>query len=125
MLSSDCIVFEGTHPTTGGGYYLSVALQKNIPVLFLTQEEYKGLYLASYNRLLRITKYSPTNIKKLKKVIKSFVKSVNNHGLKKRFNLMINDSMDTYLNEAARTNGISKADVMRNLVYEKMQKSKV
>src|SRR3989338_7275866 len=46
MLKSDCVVFEGTKATTGGGYYLSAALQRSIPVLYLSQEEYKGLYLA-------------------------------------------------------------------------------
>ncbi len=125
MISSDCIVFEGTHPTTGGGYYLSLALQKNIPVLFLSQEEYRGLYLASYNRLLKIEKYSPNDKVHLKKIIKDFVKFVKRKGAEKRFNLMINEDIHNFLDKTAKENGVSKADLIRSYIYLEMEKSKV
>lgn len=124
MISSDCIVFEGTHPTTGGGYYLSLALQKNIPVLFLSQEEYRGLCLASYNRLLKIEKYSPDNKVQLEKVIKSFIKFAKRKGEEKRFNLMINEDIRNFLSKTAKVNGISKADLIRSYIYSEMEKSK-
>lgn len=124
MVSSDCIVFEGTHSTTGGGYYLSLALQKNIPVLFLTQENYRGLYLASYNRLLKIEKYSPKNKSHLRKTIKDFIKFVNRRGNEKRFNLMINEDIHNFLDKTAKLNGVSKADLIRSYIYSEMEKSK-
>ncbi len=121
MVKSDCVVFEGTQPTTGGGYYLSMALQRGIPVLFLIQEEYRGLYLASYNRLLRIKQYSSSEKDSLRKTIKNFLSFVEKKGLDKRFNLMISENMDNFLNDIARESGISKADYIRNLIYTKME----
>jgi nitrogenase subunit NifH len=123
MLTSDCVVFEGTRPSTGGGYYLSMALQKSIPVLFLIQEEYKGLYLASSNRLLKIKQYSPTNKKKLREIIQNFFAFAGKKRLSSRFNLMISDSMDDFLNAISKGNGVSKADYIRDLVYDEMEKN--
>ena len=122
MLMSDCVVFEGTKATTGGGYYLSIALQRSIPVLFLTQEEYKGLYLASSNRLLRIKQYSPTEKQALKKTIQDFFIFAEKKRLNNRFNLMISDSMNDFLNKESKANGTSKADFIRDLVYAQMDK---
>ena len=121
MLKSDCVVFEGTKATTGGGYYLSAALQRSIPVLYLSQEEYKGLYLASSNRLLKIKQYNPDNPIELKKIIADFLKFTDKKKLNNRFNLMISDSMDIFLDRMSRDYGISKADYIRDSVYRKME----
>lgn len=123
MLQSDCVVFEGTKPSTGAGYYLSMALQKNIPVLFLTREKYNGLFIASYNRLLKIKKYLPSDKNSLKKVIKEFLSSVKNQELNKRFNLMIAQYMDNFMDEISKRNGVSKADYIRNLILTEMERS--
>lgn len=121
MLRSDCVVFEGTQATTGGGYYLSSALQHGIPVLYLSQEEYKGLYLASSNRLLKIKQYNSNDLVGLKKIIVDFLKFTDKKKLDNRFNLMISDSMDVFLDRMSKDYGISKADYIRDLVYRKME----
>ena len=121
MLEFDCVVFEGTKASTGGGYYLSMALQRSLPVLYLAQEEYKGLYLASSNRLLKVKEYHPERQDELEKVIKKFLKFTEKKNLSNRFNLMISDSMDDYLNKISRQFGISKADFIRDLIYKEME----
>ncbi len=120
MLQCDCVVFEGTRSTTGGGYYLCMALQHSLPVLYLTQNKYRGLYLASSNRLLKIRRYDLTKQDNLKNTIQDFLKFATKKKLSNRFNLMISDSMDEFLNEMSRIDGISKADIIRDLIYEKM-----
>lgn len=121
MLQCDCVVFEGTRSTTGGGYYLCMALQRSLPVLYLTQNEYRGLYLASSNRLLKIRQYSLTKQDGLKNTIQDFLKFATKKKLSNRFNLMISDSMDEFLNNISKIDGISKADIIRDLIYEKME----
>lgn len=121
MLRSDCVVFEGTMPTTGGGYYLNSALQRSLPVLYLSQEEYKGLYLASSNRLLKLKQYDPSNLIGLRKIIKDFIRFTNKKRLNNRFNLMISDTMDNFLNKVSKDYGISKADFIRDLIYRSME----
>lgn len=121
MLRSDCVVFEGTKATTGGGYYLSSALQHGIPVLYLSQEEYKGLYLASSNRLLKIKQYNSDDLVGLKKIIVDFLKFTDKKKLDNRFNLMMSDSMDVFLDRMSKDYGISKADFIRDLIYREME----
>ena len=122
MLQCDCVVFDGTRSTTGGGYYLCMALQHSLPVLYLTQNEYRGLYIASSNRLLKIKRYYTTKQDELKNTILDFLKFANKKKLSNRFNLMISDSMDGFLNKVSQDYGTSKADFIRDLIYTKMEK---
>ena len=121
MLKCNCIVFEGTLSTTGGGYYLYMALQHSMPVLYLSQNEYKGLFLASSNRLLKIKRYYPDKLRELKSIVQGFIKFTDKKKLSNRFNLMISDSMSDYLNKVSEELGVSKADFIRDLVYKKME----
>lgn len=123
MLQCDCVVFEGTRSTTGGGYYLCMALQRSLPVLYLTQNEYKGLYLASSNRLLKIKNYHSTQQDNLKDIILDFLKFTSKKKLSNRFNLMISDSMDEFLSRVSQDYGTSKADFIRDLIYTKMEQN--
>ena len=123
MLQCDCVVFEGTRSTTGGGYYLCMALRHSLPVLYLSQNEYKGLYLASSNRLLKIKRYDPAQPKELKAIIQEFLKFTDKKKLSNRFNLMISDSMNEFLNRTSEEQGVSKADFIRDLVYKEMEEA--
>lgn len=122
MLLCDCVVFEGAKPSTGGGYYLYAALQRSLPVLYLVQTEYEGLYLASSNRLLRIKQYDRQDTNNLTKIINDFVKFSNKKRLSNRFNLMISDTMNEFLGKISNDHGISKADFIRDLIYKEMEK---
>lgn len=121
MLQCEGLVFEGTQSSTGAGFLLSQALQKNIPTLFLTQEKYSGLYLADPNRLLLLKRYYPDDLSGLYKIIEKYLRFAQNKRLSNRFNLMINDSMNDFISNKASRMNISKADYIRNLVYKEMQ----
>ena len=115
-LVSEAVIFEGTHSSTGAGYLLSIALQRSIPTLFLTQKNYSGLYVADPNRLLMIKQYNPTDEKSTKKIISNFLSFSKKKRLKNRFNFMISDSMNDFMNKKSSKLSISKADYLRNLV---------
>lgn len=121
MLKCDFVVFVGSKSTTGGGFFVSSALQRSLPVLYLVENDYKGLYLASSNRLLKIKKIDFSSTLELKKTINDFTKFANKKRLDNRFNLMISDTMDEHLNRYSKDYGISKADYIRDLIYRDME----
>jgi hypothetical protein len=123
MLTCDFVVFEGTVPSTGAGYFLGLALQRSVPVLYLSQDNYRGLFLASANRLIKFRRYNPKDRTNLGTIIQKFIKFARNKSLNNRFNFMINDSMEEFLNKSAISCGVSKADIIRELIYRKMEKS--
>lgn len=120
MLGCDAVVFEATCSSTGAGYMLSRALSENIPSLFISEKKYKGLYLADPNRLLVIKQYNPKDSRGLELIIKSFIKFAKNKRLSVRFNLMISDSTDKFITDQSKMSHISKAQYIRNLIYQKM-----
>jgi len=120
MLKCDCLVFEGTLSSTGAGFLLSKALTNSIPTLFLIQRKYCGLYLADPNRLLIIKYYDVSNTDKLKQIIDKFIKFADKKRLTKRFNLMISDSLYSFIEEQSKKMNISMSDYIRNLLYDKM-----
>lgn len=122
MLKCDCVVLEGTKSSMGVGYYISLALQRSVPVLFLSTKEYKGLYLASSNRLLKIRKYDAKDKSGLIEIIKDFTQFTSKKKLSNRFNLMISDDMEEFLNKISNDYGLSKADFIRDLIYQQMDK---
>ncbi len=125
MLQCDCLVYEGTISSTGAGFLLSKALANSLPTLFLIQRKYVGLYLADPNRLLTIKQYDRLSMNKLKSILSSFLKFATNKRLTRRFNLMISDSLYDYLDSQSKLNDISMSDLVRNMLYEKMDGKKV
>ena len=121
LLSCDALVFEGTTPSTGCGYYISAALQRQIPVLFLTTGKYTGLYLGDPDRLLKFEIYNADNKDQLKNILTKFFAFANKRGLNNRFNMMIDDATEDYLNEISKKMHISKSDYVRNLIIQNIE----
>jgi len=123
MLNCDGLVFEGTISSTGAGFLLSQALQKGMPTLFLIQERYSGLYLADPNRLLMIKEYNPIARKELEDIISKYMRFADKQTLSNRFNLMISDSMHEFISNQSKLLNISRADFIRNLIYNEILKN--
>lgn len=119
--SCEALILEGTHPSTGGGHIVTIALQSHIPVLYLNQFKYSGPLLADQNRLLKLETYNPEDIAEIKKIILNFIKFLKNKRLTIRFNLMIDESMNNFIDYNSKELEISKADYIRTLIQEKME----
>lgn len=121
IYESDIMIVEGTFPSVGVGYLIGLALDLYKPVLILYLNTPHGLLIGDPNRLLTVCRYSLKNKNKLKQMIQAFVKKAENKVLKYRFNLMINNNQNKYLEETAMRERISKAELLRGLIDEKMK----
>lgn len=123
--NSDAMIIEGTAPSVGVGLLMGLAFDMYKPVLILYLSTPHGLLLGDPNRLLTISRYDFKNESKLKHTIETFLKKTKTKTLKYKFNLMINEVQNNYLEWVGSGNKISKAEVLRNLIDEKVTKDPI
>ena len=123
--NSDAMIIEGTAPSIGVGLLMGIALDMYKPVLILYLTTPHGLLLGDPNRLLTIARYDPKNESKLKHTIDAFLKRTKTKTLKYKFNLMINEAQNNYLEWVSSGSRISKAEILRNLIDGKITKDAV
>src|SRR3989344_3448817 len=121
---SDAMVVEATYPSIGVGHTMTIALEMHKSVFVLYQNEPHGLLVGDPNRLLFLKKYKPEDNQELKNIIKGFLERVNKRVLKKRFNLMIDEMEEEYLEWKSKKRKISKADCIRQLIDDNLRKDK-
>ena len=120
---SDVVVVEGSYPSTGTGHYMTIALNYSKPVLVLYTKNPHGVLVGDPNRLLFLKKYSLKEKGDLKQKIVSFLELASKRKLKNRFNLMIDDETLAFLTSQSSKLNQSKADFIRNLIRELMEKN--
>jgi len=116
---SDVLIAEITYSSTTAGVLISVALQNHLPVLLLHQKQYLGLVIGDANRLIQIKTYSKKN---LEKILRTFIRFAQKKRLHIRFNMMLDDRMNYLLTIHSTTQGISKAEYVRNLIQRNTPK---
>jgi len=120
ILDADVVIIEGSIPSFHIGHQITIALQKNKPVLLLMQKLEKGkwpfitIFHSEYDRrnLLHIKRYTKRS---LKTTIKRFLKEYKK-GPRIRFNLFLDNTIDNYLNWASFTYKKSKSEIIRDLL---------
>lgn len=121
---SDVMIVEATYPSIGVGYAMTIALEMYKSVLVLCQTTPHGLLIGDPNRLLTVKKYKIKNREKLKDIIKMFLKKSESRLLKKRFNFMIDQTQEEYLEWVSKKQLISKSNFIRQLVDESLKNNK-
>lgn len=122
--SCDAVVIESTYPSIGVGYIIAYALEQHKSVLVLYQQSPHAMLLSEKNRLLTLKKYSIANKKFLLRDLKLSLEKTQKKILKYRFNMMIDQSLNDLLSQEAGKLRISKADYVRQLIFEKLVKYK-
>lgn len=122
--SCDAVVIESTYPSIGVGYIIAYALEQHKSVLVLYQQSPHAMLLSERNRLLTLKKYNIANKKSLLRDLKLFLEKTQKKILKYRFNMMIDQSLNDLLSQEAGKLRISKADYVRQLIFEKLVKYK-
>src|SRR3989344_4339732 len=122
--SCNAIVIESTYPSIGVGYIIAYALEQHKSVLVLYQQSPHAMLLSEKNRLLTLKKYSIANKKTLLHDLRLFLEKTQKKILKYRFNMMIDQSLNDLLSQEANRLHISKANYVRQLIFEKLLKSK-
>ncbi len=121
---SDVMIVEATYPSIGVGHTMTIALEMYKPTLVLYRTTPHGLLIGDLNRLLTIKKYSLRNKKRLGQTIKTFLKKSKKKILKKRFNFMLDQTQDDYLNWISKRENISKANFIRMLIGKSTDENK-
>lgn len=123
ILTSDIVIVEGSIPSFSVGHQVSVALEKNKPVLFLTNEKfeeedsYQCVFINGINSPLLIErKYTRKNVES---IIKEFIEE-HKGGPSIRFNMFLTHEVDSYLDWANFTYGINKSEYIRRIIKEYM-----
>jgi 2'-deoxynucleoside 5'-phosphate N-hydrolase len=122
--SCDAVVIESTYPSIGVGYIIAYALEQHKSVLILYLQSPHAILSSEKNRLLTLRKYSIKNETILLRDLKLFLERTQKKFLKYRFNMMIDQSLNDLLSDEANKLHISKADYVRQIIFEKFLKHK-
>lgn len=117
----DAVVVESTYPSIGVGYIIAYALEQHKSVLVLYLQSPHAMLLSEKNRLLTIKKYNIANRKALLRDLKLFLEQSHKKILKYRFNMMIDQSLNDLLSQEVGRLNISKANYVRQLIFEKLK----
>lgn len=124
ILMADVMIIEGTVNSISLGHQLSYALEKNKPVLFLTQEPHdqlNNLFICGVKTsLLTVKNYTKDN---LAHIITDYL-AQDNGDKKVRFNLVIDKPQDNYLEWAAFTGQRSKTEIIKQAINKLIQSDK-
>lgn len=118
---SDAVIIEGTYPSIGTGHYMTIALGYLKPALVLYQKNPHGVLVGDPNRLLFLDKYDINKPDDLKRKIIKFLLVAKKKTLKNRFNLMLDEEMVDFLDIQAKRMNLSKADLVRQMIFEKIK----
>jgi len=124
ILSSDVVVADATVKSMALGHQITFALQKNKPVLILRNikknKEIDGIFIeGSESRYLSSEIYS--KMSDIPKILKFFFRKYEDK-TKKRFNLVLSGSQDSYLNWAAFTYKKSKTEIIHDTLDKFQEK---
>jgi hypothetical protein len=120
---SDALVIEGSTKEADFGPFINVAMQQHKPTLLLHTSPISKSWMFSASRLIIVKQYSPKQIDELERLLKEFFDGVKKKKLIYRFNIMLNKEINTFLMDKAKDEGVSKADYIRQLIANDMDRT--
>lgn len=121
LREADVNIFECSEQSFSIGYLVQKSIEMNKPTVVLYEDRYQPSYflLGSEDEKLIIKSYNKDN---LDTVLEEAIQSATSVA-DKRFNFFITPSMISFLNQAAREQGITKSTLIRNLILEHRKKN--
>lgn len=118
---ADLCIFECSSYTLTTGFLIQKALDLNKPVIALYMEGHLPHFLTGVkDEKFQLVKYAENNLDEVLEDSMEKAKSLAD----KRFNFFISPSLLTYLNQAAKEQGITKSTFIRNLINDYRRKIK-
>ncbi len=118
---ADVVVAEASHPSTNVGYEISMALDREKPVLALyVRNKVPVLLIGVPSEKLALVSY---DVSELDRLLKGSVEALKDQ-MDVRFNFFISPKIGAYLDWTAKTKKIPRAVYLRRLIEEDMKKSK-
>ena len=119
LVSCDIVVIEASHPSTNVGFEISMALERDKPVLVLHIKGRVPVLLLGLNtNKLRIVEYS---LPELSHILETNIDGLS-HLSDTRFNFFISKSIVSYLDWIARKRRLPRAVYLRQLINKEMRK---
>ena len=116
----DCMVVEASFPSISVGYEISLAINRNKPVLILYNEgDPPSLFAYHHEENIICEKYTLGN---LRQIIKDFLMFVKGNA-DMRFTFFIPSTIASYLNKVSKTKKIPKSVYVRTLILADMRRS--
>ncbi len=121
LRESDVNMFECSEQSFSIGYLVQKSLELNKPTIVLYEEAFPPSYFisAAEDEKLIIAGYTKETVEKILEASLEKATQVAD----KRFNFFITPSLLTFLNQAARDQGITKSTLIRNLIVEHRKKN--
>lgn len=125
IIKSDAVICDITVKSTSMGHIITFAINKHKPVLVLYQKESNNpshIFLAmSQSPLLVVKSYKSKD--EILPILEKFLFSAGKKS-KTRFNLVINNAQNAYLDWVAFTNKKSKTKIIQEAIDEKIDRDK-
>jgi len=118
---ADIVLAEGSFPSMGVGYEISLALEKGKLVLVLHEEDNAPYFLEGVGSdKLEVTKYNLGNLKEI------LVESIDYLSGQQdvRFNFFVSPKIVRYLDFISKIKKLPRAVYLRNLIEKDMEKDK-
>jgi nucleoside 2-deoxyribosyltransferase len=121
IAESDVIIADATYENFGVGYMLAMAIQQKKPVLMLRRSdaEENGFARGVVDDWVRHNEYTNENIEK---IIADFIDENDISTKDMRFNFFIDRHIYNYLRWSALKTGKTKAEILRQLVQNEIDK---
>lgn len=121
LSKSDVMVAESSYPSISVGYLLSVSLALHKPTLILYQHNPHRILVGDSSRFLSLRKYKRNSYSKLVTTLHHFIKHAKKKTLRSRFNLMLDETMNSLLERKSKKSHMSKADLIRRLIEKNVE----
>ena len=113
VAKADICVFEVSHPSTGIGHEVAMALNTNKPVIALHVKGRRPFVLESINQdKLQVIQYEPNNLKSTLEAALDYASDQQDT----RFNFFISPKIANYLDWISRTKRLPRAVYLRKLI---------
>lgn len=117
---SDLVVVESSHPSTNVGYEISMALEREKPVLCLHVKDKVPVLLMGVNTdKFRVVEYDIKSLKSLLEVYLDELSKLQDT----RFNFFISPKIGIYLDWVSKKKRVPRAVFLRRLIEDDMKKA--
>lgn len=117
---ADLVVAEVSHPSTNVGYEISMALDREKPVLCLhIVGRVPVLLMGVASDKLRVSEYGADNLKQTLKLDTAELSTI----VDTRFNFFVSPQIQSYLDWVAKSKRVPRAVYLRRLIEEDMKKN--
>jgi hypothetical protein len=119
---ASCLIAEGTHKSFTVGHQITIALNKSIPVLLLHKNSSSNKSYVSGIKSEWLTKKAYRSDDEAREIIKSFLETYKDKKRTFRFQLVLTQSENEFLDTRMKVENKSKTDIIRSYIQKNMKK---